>query len=162
MLFSGLGSFQLAHEFSPCTCRAASTTMATSWAPGELCLGLATGPQGKDCCGVHNFTSPLPTHLNCRRWNGGAGALTAWVALQGWCQPRLSLGTEARSTRLLVAPSPLSPHRLPHHHHPGQGATSLEPLPRICIFEAMDTDRGFSESKVASRALTDARPRYYF
>lgn len=53
---------------------------------------------------------------------------------------------------------------LPSARPPGGAgcAGSPEPLPGICIFEATDTDRGFNESKVASRALTDARPRYYF
>lgn len=89
---------------------------------------------------------------------GGQSGDSAWLLPPYWV-PR----PEVCRAALLVASASLPP-SLPPSLPLMLGWPSCIPgtLPRICIFEAMDTDRGFNESKVASRALTDARPRYYF
>lgn len=98
------------------------------------------------------YTQSSISHQERRGWSWLGCALAAQG--EGRCRDG-ACGAQGCSEHCLPSPKPSLPGRA--------GRTvSPEPLPGICIFEARDTDRGFNESKVASRALTDARPRYYF
>lgn len=147
-----------------------ATTTSCSW---EMAMPEASrpgtgfwSPRGR-AAGGHALHPPTPTpYTQCSlsrlgRWRWPCLRCALAAQGEGGCRDGAWLppppGLRGQGYSWLCPPSP-QPSLL---GRAGRTA-SPEPLPRICIFEATDTDRGFNESKVASRALTDARPRYYF